>query len=103
MMDTSGARTYIAEKLVKAGDYAFLPEGVLGAMLDRLLALDAAFMEDTGVNDGAAYDDDEALDYIFSGMAAAFPEHKMYMKRLAEDYLDLNEEYLESIGAIEWE
>jgi len=97
------ARAYIAEKLEHAGEYAFLPEGVLSGMIDRLMALDAAFMEDTGVNDGNTYDDDEALDYIFAGMVAAFPEHRMYMKRLTEDYLDYNEEYLESIGGIDWE
>ncbi len=96
------ARAFIMDCLTKQKDYDFLPAGVLEEMVQRLITLDEAFMLQTGVNDGAEYDDDAALTAIFEGMSAAFPEHKMYMMRLTEDYLDYNEEYLESIGAIEW-
>lgn len=96
------AYAYIIDKLQKLGDYSFLPEGVLGEMLKRLIALDEAFMQNTGVNDGMEYDDDAALAALHASMAEAFPEYKMYMLRLSEDYLDYNEEYLDSIGAIDW-
>lgn len=97
------AYAYILEKLNAAGEYAFLPEGMLEEMLQKLLALDDAFMRDTGVQDGAEYDDDAALEALHQSMKEAYPQHAMYMLRLTEDYLDFNEDYLESIGAIEWE
>ena len=36
-------------------------------------------------------------------LRAAYPEHKMYLMRFVEDYMDYYEDYLESIGAIDWE
>ncbi len=98
-----GARAFILEKLARAGEYAFLPSGVMEEMLDKIITLDAAFMQETGVEDGETYDDEAAQAYLFKGMAEAFPDHKMYMMRFSEDYLDYNEDYLESIGAIDWD
>ena len=97
------ARAFILEKLTRAGEYAFLPGGMLEEMLDKIITLDEAFMRETGVEDGEAYDDEAAQDVLFQGMAKAFPDHKMYMMRFTEDYLDYNEDYLESIGAIDWD
>ncbi len=97
------ARKYLLERIQKQGDYDFLPEGVLEDMLDTLIALDETFMQQTGVEQGEAYDDEAASDAIFEGMVAAFPDYRMYMMRLTNDYLDYNEEYLDEIGAIDWE
>ncbi len=97
------ARAFILEKLTRAGEYAFLPSGRLEEMLDKIITLDEEFMHATGVEDGAAYDDEAAQEYLFKNMAEAFPEHKMYLMRFTEDYLDYNEDYLESIGAIDWD
>lgn len=97
------ARAFILDKLEKAGEYAFLPGGRLGELLDKIITLDEAFMRATGVENGEAYDDEAAQEYLFNGMAEAFPEHRMYLMRFTEDYLDYNEDYLESIGAIDWE
>lgn len=98
------AFSYIFDRLEKQGDYSFLPEGLLHEMLQRLVSLDEAFMKETGVEDGtAAYDDDAAAQAISKGLSEAYPEYRMYMLRLTEDYLDYNEEYLDSIGAIEWD
>jgi hypothetical protein len=36
-------------------------------------------------------------------MSAQFADHKMYMLRLVEDYMDYNERYLDSLGLIDWE
>ena len=49
------------------------------------------------------YDDDEAFERVQAALAAAFPAHRMYAMRFAEDYLDYSEDYLESLGLIEWE
>lgn len=97
------ARTFILEKLEKAGEYAFLPSGRLEEMLDKIITLDEQFMNETGVEDGEVYDDEAAQEYLFKNMAEAFPEHRMYLMRFTEDYLDYNEDYLESIGAIDWD
>lgn len=96
------ARAYLMECLEKQGDYDFLPEGMLQEMLQKLMELDEAYMKESGVEQGAPYDDDDALEALHKGMATAFPQHAMYMRKLSEDYLDYNEEYLESIGAIDW-
>ena len=96
------ARDYILEQYIKGGDYAFLPEGLLPKLLDTLMAYDEEFMESAGVNEGEEYDDEAASAWLFQKMTEAFPDYKMYMLRFTEDYLDYNEEYLNSIGAIEW-
>ncbi len=97
------ARTYLLGRFKAEGDYDFLPEGVLEEMLAKLLELDGDFMRQTGVELGEPYDDDAACDALFEGMVPAFSQWRMYLMRLVEDYLDYNEEYLESIDAIEWE
>ncbi|MDL2235728.1 hypothetical protein LJC07_06215 [Christensenellaceae bacterium OttesenSCG-928-L17] len=97
------AKEYMLNKYREQGDYAFLPAGLLEEMVEKIQALDEAFMERSGVNNGAAYDDDAAASALFAGMKEAFAEYTMYLQRFTDDYLDYNEEYLESIGAIEWE
>ncbi len=97
------AKNYIKQRFVEQGDFLILKEDVFDQMLDRIVELDEAFMEETGVNDGEVYDDDKAFDYLFEGMQKAFEEQKMYCMRFVEDYMDYSEGYLESIGAIEWD
>ena len=97
------AKKFIKQRFVEQGDFLILKEDVFDRMLDRAVELDEAFMEESGVNDGAVYDDDKAFDYLFSEMQKSFGEQKMYCMRFVEDYLDYSEQYLESIGAIEWD
>lgn len=97
------AKKYIKQRFVEQGDFLILKEEVFDQMLDRAVALDEAFMEQSGVNDGEVYDDDKALEYLFEEMQKSFEEQKMYCMRFVEDYLDYSEQYLESIGAIDWE
>ena len=96
------AKKYIKERFVQQGDFLIFKEDVFDRMLDRVVALDEEFMEQTGVNDGEVYDDDKAFDYLFEGLQKDFEEQKMYCMRFVEDYMDYSEAYLESIGAIEW-
>ena len=58
------ARAYIADKFAEQGDFNILPKDVFAKMLDKVMDLDEAFMDQTGVNDGQVYDDDQAFDYI---------------------------------------
>ena len=97
------ARRFIAEKFAAQGDFNILPKDVFEKMLDKVMALDEAFMAESGVNDGAVYDDDQAFEYMMKGLQAAFPEQKMYAMRFVEDYMEYDEAFLESAGLIDWE
>ena len=98
------ARAYILGCFAEQGDFAeIVDDKTLGEMLDAVMALDAAFMKETGADEGAVYDDDAAYDYMHEKMSAQFADLKMYMLRLVEDYMDYNERYLDSLGLIDWE
>ena len=97
------AKKFIKERFVAQGDFLIFKEEIFDAMLDRVVELDEEFMESTGVNDGEVYDDDKAFDYLFEGLQKSFEEQKMYCMRFVEDYMDYSEQYLDSIGAIEWD
>jgi hypothetical protein len=102
-VDVSEMKKYILGKFTAEGDFDFLKEGELTAIVDALLELDEEYMKKSGADDGAVYDDDEAYELIFAGIQKRFAQYKMYAMRLVEDYMDFAEEYLASVGAIEWE
>ena len=62
-------------------------------MVTAVMAHDAAFMKSSGADEGEVYDDDAAYDYMHEKMSEQFADHKMYMLRLVEDYMDYNERY----------
>lgn len=98
------ARAYILDLFTKQGDFLeIVTADELGALVDEVMALDEAFMEKNGCNEGEVYDDDDAFDAMFEEMGKRHEPIKMYMMRLVEDYMDYNEQYLDSIGAIEWD
>ena len=98
------AKAYILGCFTEQGDFAeIVDDKMLGEMVDAVMALDAAFMKETGADEGAVYDDDAAYDYLHEKMSQRFADHKMYMLRLVEDYMDYNERYLDSLGLIDWE
>ena len=96
-------KAFALNKFREQGDFDILPAGVLEQLLDAVIKLDEAYMEEAGVNDGEVYDDDVAYDYFMEKLTALFPEQKMYLMRFVEDYMEYSEAYLESIGAIDWE
>ena len=73
------------------------------ALLEQGCTFDNEYMAKSGADEGADYDDDDAYELIFAGMQKRWPKYKEFAMRLSEDYLDFAEEYLESVGAIEWE
>ena len=97
------AWAYIAGKFAEQGDFNIFSKDVFEKMLDKVMDLDDAFMDQSGVNDGQAYDDDQAFEYMMQGLQEAFPEQKMYAMRFVEDYMEYDEAYLESAGLIDWE
>ena len=67
------ARAYIADKFTAQGDFNILPKDVFERMLDKVMDLDEAFMAESGVDDGAVYDDDQAFEYMMKKLQEAFP------------------------------
>lgn len=97
-------RRSVLDAFMEKGDFpAIMPEEQIEELVDRVIALDEAYIEASGVNEGAVYDDDAAFDCLYAKMIEAYPAYKAYIMRFVEDYMAYNEAYLESVGAIEWE
>lgn len=98
------AKQYILNCFREQGDFAEITdEKTLDAMVSAVMAHDAAYMKQSGADEGEVYDDDDAYDYMHEKMSEQFASLKMYMLRLVEDYMDYNERYLDSLGLIDWE
>lgn len=80
-----------------------MPRDRFDAMLDSIVALDDAFMRQSGVYDGAVYDDEAAYEYLYEELQKQYPDYQMYCMRFADDYMEFCERYLDSVGAIDWE
>ena len=100
-VDLNAMREYILNKFKCEGDFAFLKEGEMEKFVDEMMSVDQAYLATLTEDDD--YDDDAAYEKLFAVMQKSHPDYKMYAMRLAEDYLDFSEEFLESVGAIEWE
>lgn len=100
-VDLNEMKAYILNKFNVEGDFDFLKDGLMEELVDAMIAIDQSYLAKLGEDDD--YDDDDAYDLLYEGMQKKYPELKMYAMRLSEDYLDFSEEYLESVGAIEWE
>ena len=100
-VDLNEMKAYILNKFNVEGDFDFLKDGLMEELVDAMMAIDQNYLAKLGEDDD--YDDDDAYDLLYEGMQKKYSELKMYAMRLSEDYLDFSEEYLESVGAIEWE
>lgn len=103
IFESEKAFEFILGKFKELKDYDFIKEDNFREMVKRVIELDREYIETSGAEEDGVYDDDEAFEFMQGKMKEEFPEYKMYMMRLVEDYMEYEEEYLESIGAIEWE
>ncbi len=102
--NAADAKAFILRKFTEQGDFLEIVNAeTLSDMVGSIISFDEAYMHESGVDDGGVYDDDAAYEFIYKKLCQKYADYKMYLMRLAEDYLDYNEQYLESIGAIEWE
>lgn len=101
ILELAGAKTYIAEKFTNQGDFAFIPDNDFSAMLDALIALDNAYLDEIGEDD--PYDEDLIFERMTGELNKRFPAYKTYVMRFVDDYMDFMEQYLVSIDAVEWE
>lgn len=95
------AKQYITEKFRNQGDFEFLPEADFEKMLDKLIELDSAYINEIG--EEQPYDEDEIFDRMHGALTKEFSNYKTYLMRFVDDYMDFMEQYLVSIDAFDWE
>lgn len=108
--DREAALRYISKKVDPSAHKAFSPRE-MESLLRKAQELDLKYMEEAGVLvDGVAgdsfYDDDEAFEYISENLLKLFgggEETAGQILALVDDYMDLQEEYLEQAGLVTWE
>ena len=91
--DQEAAVRYITGKIDRSAHKGFSP-----SQIDSLLR--------KAVEYDSFYDDDEAFEYISDNLCKVFggnDETAMRICALVDDYMDLQEEYMEQSGLVEWE
>ncbi len=108
--DPAQAAKAIAQNIDRKQYAAFSAE--FDSLIRQAVDLDLAYMRASGViaEDGmsgaAYYDDDEAFEYILDGIARARgwdDERTLRLGALIDDYMDAQQNYMESIGMLEWD
>ena len=105
--DREAALRYISKKVDPSAHKAFSPREV-ESLLRKAQELDLKYMEEAvdGVAGDSFYDDDEAFEYISENLLKLFggsEETAGQILALVDDYMDLQEEYLEQAGLVTWE
>lgn len=81
-------------------------------LIAQAIDADMAYMHENGVldADGNAgdqyYEDDDAFEYMVEALVAQndlSPEQAVKVASLVDDYMDFQQEYLESKGLVDWE
>ena len=84
----------------------------LDSLIAQAIAADMKYMHENGVldEDGNAgdcyYEDDDAFEYMVEALVDAntlTPEQAVKVASLIDDYMDLQQEYLEKKGLVDWE
>lgn len=103
-MDVNAMISYVKEHLKEMNDYSFMEndyDSIVAKLVEtELCYIDSLVPDESGECD---YDDDAAYELILKEMNAAFPNYKMYLECLVDDYLDVSEGYLSESGEIDWE
>ena len=94
------AAAAIARDFENEGDFDFMKEEERAALIEKLAELDLAYMDEIGDD---VYDEDVIYERLYAAAEEACPQYKTYLMRFVDDYMDFMEQYLVSIGAVEWE
>ncbi len=108
--DMDEAVAFFCSHIDEKAHKAFTPTE-LASLLRLAAEADLRFMEESGVlKDGLAgdnyYDDDEAFEYIDNALCrltGANEEKSMQIAALIDDYMDLQQAYLEKKGLLDWD
>lgn len=103
-MEINEMKAYVAEHLAKMNDYSFMEED-FAAVVSKLVETETAYIDGLQPDSDGEYnyDDDEAFELLLGEMQKAFPQYKMYLETLVDDYLDVSEQYLSEHGDIDWD
>lgn len=99
-LDINEAKKFITEKFRNAGDFDFMNEEDMDAILTVLIGLDSAYLDEIGDD---VYDEEVIYERMLAEVNKKFEKYKTYLMRMVDDYMDFMEQYLVSIDAIEWE
>jgi len=84
----------------------------IDSLISQAIDADMRFMEESGVidKDGNAgdeyYEDDDAFEYMVEALVSAndlTPEQAIKVASLIDDYMDLQQDYMESVGLVDWD
>ncbi len=108
--DREEAKAFIAER-IHPKDHPELKE-LLPDIIGDIIDADMAYMHESGVlaedgsGGGAYYEDDDAFEYMVEKLAASKgldPVQAVKLASLIDDYMDYQQEYLESKGLVQWD
>lgn len=99
-INVTEAAAAIARDFENEGDFDFMKEEERMALIQKLVTLDLNYMEEIGDD---VYDEDVIYERLYAAAEEACPQYKTYLMRFVDDYMDFMEQYLVSIGAVEWE
>lgn len=98
-------------KRIRAKDHPELADRI-PELISQTIDADMAYMHEAHVidEDGGAgtayYEEDDAIEYIVEKLAAdnrLDPVQAVKLASLVDDYLDFQQEYLESKGLVDWD
>ncbi|MBQ8537606.1 MAG: hypothetical protein IJ461_09425 [Clostridia bacterium] len=108
--DAQEALTFILKGIDRKGHKAL--ESKLDVLISQMIDFDMEFMHKTGVIDENGeggdnyYDDDEAFEYILDAVAVKNKfnaDMAMKAAALLDDFMDLQQTYMETKGLVAWE
>ena len=108
--DKADALAYITTRLEAIAPAELKDD--LTQIVERLIDADMAYMYEAGVLDeegnagDSYYEDDDAIEYMVEHVATQLkfsPELTLKLALLTDDYLDIQQAYLEEKGLMDWE
>ena len=108
--DKDEAVAFILER-IHPQDHPAL-KGLIPSLIPQIIDADMAYMHENGVIDeegnagDSYYEDDDAFEYMVETITAnnrLSPEQAVKTAALIDDYMDFQQEYLESKGLVAWD
>jgi len=99
-INVSAAAEIIAREFENEGDFDFMKEEEREGLIKKLITVDLAYMDEIGEG---IYDEDVVYERLYAAAEEQCPQYKTYLMRFVDDYMDFMEQYLVSVGAVEWE
>ncbi|MGI6162134.1 MAG: hypothetical protein ACOYJD_08915 [Christensenellales bacterium] len=103
-IDRNEALEYILGKMKSEPGMKGVPHDEMERLTEAAMTADAEFMEQSGVNEGGVYDEDEAYEFICDKLGEGCDdEHRALASLITDAYLEYWDEYLDKKGLIDWE